>query len=108
MRFFFLGAVASALAAVAAAVPLEGGLTPEESKHMKESIDSLTKAIDTKSCDAAKAQVLCLSNMVNDRAMEGHVEGTKVSVIEINTSTRARASLTSITSPSRTKSSSLR
>lgn len=79
MRFFFLGAVASALAAVAAAVPLEGNPTPEESLHMKESILSLTKAIDTKSCDVARSQVMCLKNLIHDRAIQGYVEGTKVS-----------------------------
>ena len=82
MRFFFLGAVASALAAVAAAVPVEGDLTQEETKHMKGSITSLTKAINTKSCDVAKAQVMCLNNVINDRAVQGHVDGEKVSVIE--------------------------
>ena len=82
MRFFFLGAVASTLAAVAAAVPLEGNLTPEETHHMKGTITSMSKAINTKSCDVAKAQVLCLNNLIHDRAVQGHVEGEKVSVIE--------------------------
>lgn len=102
MRFFFLSAVVSALAAVAAAVPLEGNPTPEESKHMKESIISMTRAMDTKSCDVAKEQVMCLNNLIHDRAVRGHIESTKVSSLD-STLLVPTASLTSIVRSARTK-----
>lgn len=101
MRFFVLGAAISALAAVAAAVPsTEGKLTPDETKHMKESIMSMSKAINTKSCDVAKSQVLCLHNMIQDYSVQGHVTGERVSTIEPSLSMESvTMSLTRIVPP---------
>ena len=79
MRFFTLGTAISALAALAAAVPLDGGLTSEETKHMKGTILSLTKAIKPSNCDVAKAQVTSLHNMINDLTIEGYVDKETVS-----------------------------
>ncbi|SPO02810.1 uncharacterized protein DNG_05485 [Cephalotrichum gorgonifer] len=80
MRFTILGTVVSALAVVAAAVPIDDGPTPQDAKHMKGALASLTKAINSDDCTVAKAQVNCLQNMLNDVAVHGYVEGEDESV----------------------------
>lgn len=83
MRLFLLGTAISALAALAAAVPLDGGLTSEETKHMKGTIISLAKAIKPSNCDVATAQVMSLHNMINDVTVEGHVDKETVSATQL-------------------------
>lgn len=81
MRFFVLGTAISALAALAAAVPVDNdaGLTSEETKHMKGTIISLAKAIKPSNCDVAISQVTSLHNMLNDVTVEGYVDKEAVS-----------------------------
>ena len=92
MRFFILGAAVSALAGVSAGVPFDGGkLTLDESVHMKDQIMSLAKSTKTDNCEVAQKQVKCLHELVDDYAMEGNIEGEKVSATEGSSSRHTAA-----------------